>query len=521
MVNEIISADNVSELADKVLLVDDTTTNLQLLHDTLDGCGYKLLAAKNGKTALSIAQKAKPDLILLDIMMPEMDGYEVCKRLKADQSTAQIPVIFVTALSDAEDEAKGLTLGAVDYITKPFNPELIRARVRNHLELKRHQDHLENLVRERTKRLALTQAVTIESLATLAEYRDPETGGHIKRAQNYVKALATQLKEHPRFRDELNDETIELLYLSAPLHDVGKVGVPDHILLKAGRLTDEEFVEMKKHTQYGHDALRITERKLGEDSFLHYAKEIAFSHQEKWDGSGYPQGLKGDQIPICGRLMAVADVYDALISKRVYKPPFSHEDAVKIVKDGSNSHFDPDVVDAFLELENTFRNIALTYADFDEERQMLGGTTKLQSAKGRPIETILLVEDNEINLEIMQSQLASLGYQVDTAVNGKDALAKYQKKNYDVILTDIEMPEMNGYELTAQIRRLEANTAEAAAIFAITASDYDLTEGRAKSLGFNDYMLKPLEVEVLEKKLADIVWDAPEASESQKVENGR
>ncbi|MGD8470647.1 MAG: response regulator [Desulfobacteraceae bacterium] len=510
-----MSPENASESADQILLVDDNSTNLQLLHETLDGFGYKLLAAKNGKTALSIAKKVKPDLILLDIMMPEMDGYEVCRRLKADQATMQIPVIFVTALSDAEDEAKGLTLGAVDYITKPFNPELIRARVRNHLELKRYQDHLQVLVRERTKRLALTQAVTIESLATLAEYRDPETGGHIKRTQNYVKALAMHLKEHPRFRDELNDETIELLYLSAPLHDVGKVGVPDQILLKTGRLTDEEFVEMKKHTQYGHDALRITERKLGQDSFLRYAKEIAFTHQEKWDGSGYPRGLKGDQIPISGRLMAVADVYDALISKRVYKPPFSHEEAVKIIQDGRGGHFDPDIVDAFMELENTFRNIALTYADFDEERQMLGGTEKLKSEESRRIENILLVEDNEINLEIMQSQLVSLGYQVDTAVNGKDALAKYQKKTYDVILTDIEMPEMNGYELTEKIRRLEENTGKAITIFAITASDYDLTEGRAKSLGFSDYMLKPLDVEVLKRKLADSVCVAPHAFEQQ------
>jgi putative two-component system response regulator len=502
MVNDVTSPENTLETSDQILLVDDNTTNLQLLRDTLEGYGHKLLAAKNGKTALSIAQKAKPDLILLDIMMPEMDGYEVCKRLKADETTRQIPVIFVTALSDAEDEAKGLSLGAVDYITKPFNPELIRARVRNHLELKRYQDHLENLVKERTKRLALTQAVTIESLATLAEYRDPETGGHIKRTQNYVKALAVHLKDHPRFRDELNNETIELLYLSAPLHDVGKVGVPDGILLKVGRLTDAEFEEMKNHTQYGHDALRITERKLGEDTFLHYATEIAFSHQEKWDGSGYPRGLKGDDIPISGRLMALADVYDALISKRVYKPPFPHEKAVKIIQEGRRSHFDPDIVDAFVELENTFRNIALTYADFDEERQMLAGAKDLKSQECKRIENILVVEDNEINREIMQSQLTSLGYTIDTAINGKDALAKYQAKNYDAILTDIEMPEMNGYELTANIRRLEENTDEHITIFAITASDYDLTEGRAKALGFNDYMLKPLEPEILEKKLA-------------------
>jgi putative two-component system response regulator len=480
-----------------------------LLRDTLDGYGYKLLAAKNGKTALSIAAKAKPDLILLDIMMPEMDGYEVCKRLRAEETTRQIPVIFVTALTDAEDEAKGLALGAVDYITKPFNPELIRARVRNHLELKRHQDHLENLVKERTKRLALTQAVTIESLATLAEYRDPETGGHIKRTQNYVKALATHLQDHPRFRDELNKETIELLYVSAPLHDVGKVGVPDNILLKAGQLTDDEFEEMKKHTLFGYEALRITEKKLGKDTFLHYATEIAYSHQEKWDGSGYPRGLKGDEIPISGRLMALADVYDALISKRVYKPPFPHEKAVEIIKEGRDRHFDPDVVDAFVELESTFRNIALTYADFDEERQMLSGGEDIDPQACRSVEEILVVDDNEINLEIMQSQLTAMGYRVDMAVNGKDALVKYRAKKYDVILTDIEMPEMNGYELTAEIRRLEENTDKHITIFAITASDYDLTDGRAKTLGFNDYMLKPLEPELLKNKLTSVACDDP------------
>ena len=498
----------------KILLVDDNTTNLQLLHETLDGLGYNLLIAKNGKSALNIAQKALPSLILLDIMMPEMDGYEVFKRLSADEKTRRIPVIFITALSDDEDEAKGLGLGAVDYITKPINPELVRARVRNHLELKRHQDNLERLVKERTKRLALTQAVTIESLATLAEYRDPETGGHIKRTQNYVKALALHLKGHPRFRDVLSDENIELLYLSAPLHDMGKVGVPDNILLKAGKLTDEEFEEMKKHTTYGHDALRITEQKLGGDTFLSHAREIAYSHQEKWDGSGYPRGLKGDEIPISGRLMALADVYDALISKRVYKPPFSHEDAVKIIQEGKSRHFDPDVVDAFVALENTFRNIALTYADFDEERQMLGADQAPHAAAGKAIEKILLAEDNEINLEIMQSQLTSLGYRVDTAANGKEALAKFQKQPYDVVLTDIEMPEMSGYELAASIRELEKNTGNAVPIFAITASDFDLTDGRAKSKGFNGYMLKPLQVEILQKKLAGIAGNIPDKTRS-------
>ncbi|UCD82752.1 MAG: response regulator [Desulfobacterales bacterium] len=498
-------ANNPVGREEKILLVDDNTTNLQLLHETLDGLGYKLLAAKNGQTALEIADKARPSLILLDIMMPEMDGYEVCRRLKSNERTSQIPVIFITALADEEDEAKGLGLGAVDYITKPINPELVRVRVRNHLALKRHQDHLENLVEERTRRLALTQAVTIESLATLAEYRDPETGGHIKRTQNYVKALAVKLKDHPRFRDVLQDDTIELIYLSAPLHDLGKVGVRDNVLLKAGRLTDEEFEEMKKHTIYGEEALRITEQKLAGDSFLHFAREIAFTHQEKWDGSGYPQGLKGDDIPISGRLMALADVYDALISKRVYKPPFPHEKAVEIIVEGKGKHFDPDIVDAFLELEDTFRNIALTFADFDEERQMLAGAQASRSDKCGRIETILLVEDNEINLEIMQSQLTSLDYKVDTAVNGKEALERFQKNNYDVVLTDIEMPEMNGYELTKAIRRLEEDAKHITPVLAITASEFDLNEERAKSMGFTGYMLKPLDLELLKSKFAEIL----------------
>ena len=505
MNNDLAASGNNSDQTARILLVDDNTTNLQLLHETLDGIGYRLLIAKNGKTALAIARKAKPALILLDIMMPEMDGYEVCRRLKADEKTDRIAVIFITALADEEDEAKGLALGAVDYLTKPFNPDLVRARVRIHLELKQHQDQLEQLVRERTRRLELTQAVTIESLATLAEYRDPETGGHIKRTQNYVKVLAKQLKQHPRFRDELNDDVIELLYMSAPLHDLGKIAVPDHILQKAGKLTDEEFEEMKKHTNYGHDALRITEQKLGQDSFLRYAREIAYTHQEKWDGSGYPTGLKGDEIPISGRLMALADVYDALISKRVYKPPFPHEKAVEIIVEGKGNHFDPDIVDAFIELENTFRNIALSFADHDEERKMLSGGKDLRPKKGKPIESILLAEDNEINLEIMHSQLTSMGYKVDTAVNGKDALAKCQKKNYDVILTDIEMPEMDGYALTAEIRRIEKDSNNPIPILAITASEFDLNDERAKSMGFNGYMLKPLEIDVLENKLTEIM----------------
>ncbi len=489
-----------------ILLVDDNTANLQVLRETLDGAGYKLLIAKNGKSALEIVRKAGPDLILLDIMMPEMDGYEVCRKLKADEATRLIPVIFLTAMADAADEAKGLALGAVDYITKPITPELVRARVRNHLALKRYQDHLEALVRVKTHEVRLTQAVMIESLATLAEYRDPETGGHIKRTQNYVKALAVRLKEHARFRELLDDETIELLYLSAPLHDVGKVGVRDTILLKAGRLNEAEFELMKQHTRFGEEALRLTEQKLGKSTFLHHAREIAGTHQEKWDGSGYPRGLTGDAIPLSGRLMALADVYDALISKRVYKPPLPHAKAVAIIREGRGTHFDPDVVDAFLSLEETFRNIALTFADCDEERNALGGAHP--DAGIFPtwrIERVLVAEDSPINREVMLSQLTALGCTVETAADGKEALRKYSPGHYDLILTDIDMPELDGYGLVSEIRRREQETGRRTPILAITASDFDLDADRARSSGFDGFMLKPLDPTLLAKKLAGIL----------------
>ncbi|HTN52486.1 MAG TPA: response regulator [Anaeromyxobacter sp.] len=490
------------EARDRLLLVDDNAANLQVLREAVEPLGCKILVAKSGAVALSIVEKAVPDLVLLDIMMPEMDGYEVCRRLKDADATRHVPVIFLTALGDPAEEAKGLALGAVDYITKPINPDLVRARVRNHLELRRYQSRLEELVRQRTREVQLTQAVMIESLATLAEYRDPETGGHIKRTQNYVKALATRLKDHPRFREHLDEETIELLYRSAPLHDIGKVGVRDAVLLKDGKLTDDEFALMRKHAEMGHEALLITEQKLGKSTFLHHAREIAYTHQEKWDGSGYPRGLAGDDIPVSGRLMALADVYDALVSKRVYKPPMPHEKAVQIIVEGRGRHFDPDVVDAFLALEGVFRNIALTFADHEEERRALRGGPATPAAGAGAPRKVLLVDDNPINLEIMSSQLVSRGYLVDVAASGREALELHRPGGYDLILTDLDMPGMDGYALAAELRRREeGGTARPTPIFAITASEFDLSEAGARAHGFSGHMLKPLDPDLLERKL--------------------
>ncbi|NLO21265.1 MAG: two-component system response regulator [Syntrophomonadaceae bacterium] len=351
----------------RVMIVDDTPENISILTGILKD-HYDVSVAINGQRALNIAAMDPPlDLILLDIMMPEMDGYEVFAKLKANPKTTNIPVIFVTALSAFENEAKGLELGAVDYITKPYNPALVRARVKNHLELKIYRDKLEEMVQIKTKELMLTRDVAIETLGFLAEYRNLETGNHIKRTMYYVRLLAKRLQDHPSFKDCLTSEKIENLWKSAPLHDIGKVGVPDRILMKPGKLTQEELIEMRKHTIYGWNALTESASRLGPDSFLKTAQEMAYTHHEKWDGSGYPQGLKGSEIPVSGRLMAVADVYDALITKRVYKPAFPHEEAVEIIRNGSGTAFDPDIVEVFLQYEDEFHRIALEFSDMTDE----------------------------------------------------------------------------------------------------------------------------------------------------------
>ena len=360
-----------------VLVVDDTKENLTVIGQLLRPY-FHVRVANSGQRALQAVETApQPDLILLDVMMPEMDGYQVLQALRAQPHLQHIPVIFVTAMDGAEDEERGLSLGAVDYVTKPIKPALLLARVRAHLELKKARDRLSDqnayLDAEVHRRMAENEMIkdfSLNAMATLAEKRDNETGNHLHRTQAYIEALMERLKSHPRFQDALATlEQRQRIAKAAPLHDIGKVGIPDAILLKPGKLTSEEFEIMKTHAAIGAQAIGDAMKRVlvtpaaGPLAFLETAQEIAGSHHEKWDGSGYPQGLSGDAIPLSARLMALADVFDALMSRRHYKPAFSLEDTVQIIVDGRGKHFDPDIVDAFTALVDVFTDIADRYAD--------------------------------------------------------------------------------------------------------------------------------------------------------------
>lgn len=334
-----------------ILVVDDAPTNLTLLAGLLNK-SYRVKLASSGPKALDLIQRAPPDLVLLDLMMPDMDGYEVCRRIKQDERTRHIPVIFLTAMQEPEDETRGFEVGGADFIHKPIRPAVVQARVRTHLQSKAYQDLLNNRnaaletqLAHRMAQLDRLRDSTLYVMISFAEFRDEDTGNHVKRTQEYVQVLATHLWEQGLYHDVLNPQSIQLIAKSAPLHDIGKVAIPDNILLKPGKLTAEEFEVMKGHPMHGWEMLQRAAHRMGEDTdFLAYAMEIARCHHEKWDGSGYPEGLAGESIPLSARLMAVADVYDALISRRPYKGPMSHEAARQYITEGSGTHFDPTIV---------------------------------------------------------------------------------------------------------------------------------------------------------------------------------
>lgn len=347
-----------------IFIVDDVPENIQLAITHLHELDCDFAYATSGEQALERIASTQPELILMDVMMPGMSGFQVTEELRKDAATSSIPIIFLTARTESAAVAKGFNIGGVDYVTKPFKGVELQSRVRTHLELHSYRTNLERLVEERTHEAELLKDVIIEAMGELAEYRDPETGNHIQRTRAYVQLLAKTLVEQGHFLDVLTTDYITLLWKSAPLHDIGKVAIRDSILLKPGKLTDEEFEAMKKHTLFGEEVIANLEQMAGQPtSFLNCAKDIAGTHHEKYDGSGYPRGLVGDAIPLAGRIMAVADVYDALISKRVYKTSMHHEQALAIMLEGKGSHFDPIILDAFVVVEPDFRRIAANNAD--------------------------------------------------------------------------------------------------------------------------------------------------------------
>jgi putative two-component system response regulator len=371
-----------SQSSHTVLVVDDQPENLAILGDLLESY-YRVKVANSGEKALRAAvSDPKPDLILLDVMMPEMDGYQVLARLRKNLQTCDIPVIFVTAKDGASDEEMGLELGAADYITKPVKPLVVLARVRTQLEnqrakswLKDQNAFLEAEVLRRMHDNELIQNASLHALAILAETRDADTGNHIHRTQAYVDVLARALRQHPDFAAELGEEQIKLIVRAAPLHDIGKVGIPDHILRKPGRFTPEEFDVIKTHSRIGGDSIALAMRRVRDAdgstlasegtslAFLDVAREIALSHHERWDGGGYPEQLKGDEIPLAARIMALADVFDALISKRIYKESFPVSTAIQIIEAEAGRHFDPSLVAVFRGVQGEFSDIARRFSD--------------------------------------------------------------------------------------------------------------------------------------------------------------
>ncbi|MEE1072671.1 MAG: response regulator [Cellulosilyticum sp.] len=333
-----------------ILLVDDNIANLKLASNLLKDY-YKVSLTKSGIQALEFCKKHKPDLILLDINMPNMNGFETINELKKNLETRNIPVIFLTASKDNEIEAKGFEYGAVDFITKPFAQRGMLHRIETHLQLFDYQEHLESVVKE------LEDSI-ITSFCELIECRDNETGGHIERTKEYVKLIALELQREGKFSNILNDTYIEMLVRSAPLHDIGKIGIRDMVLLKPGRLTNEEYEMMKNHTLIGEKVLTTIMNKTPSQHYLEIAKEVASSHHERFDGKGYPRQLRGKEIPLSGRIVAVADVYDALITDRVYRRAMSHEQACDLIIDGRGTQFDPVVVDAFMNVQQEIYKVA-------------------------------------------------------------------------------------------------------------------------------------------------------------------
>lgn len=375
--SEQTAVDLAPDTRSTLLIVDDNEMNRDMLQRRLQPLGYKVTMACDGGEALKKLRASDFDLVLLDIMMPVKDGFEVLQEMKRDKVLSTIPVIMITALDDSASAARCIDMGAEDYLTKPFDPTLLRSRIGACLERKRLHDHeehyrrqieqyndqLEERVRQQVKVITEAQLGAIFAMSKLAESRDPETGEHLERMREYCRVLSMQLSKLPKYRSIIDKDFISNIYAASPLHDIGKVGIDDQVLLKPGALNPQEWVIMKTHPVIGAETLREVDRQHPGNTLIHMGVQITESHHEKWDGSGYPHGLSGTNIPLVARILALGDVYDALTSKRCYKDSFSHQKSRAIVEEGYGSHFDPDVATAFFDTESEFKRIREYYQD--------------------------------------------------------------------------------------------------------------------------------------------------------------
>ena len=346
----------------KVILVDDNPINLKLARNTLMG-KYDVFTVPSAAKLFQLLEQVHPDLILLDVMMPELSGYETIKILKANPQTADIPVVFLTSKSDTYSELEGFTQGAVDYVSKPFSPQLLLKRVDVHVlvesqktELKHMNDNLQRMVDDKTTEVLGLQGAVLKTMANLVECRDDVTGVHIERTQHFLEMLVDEMMEKKVYNEVLEKWDLKLFLRSAQLHDVGKIAIKDSILLKPGPLTDEERAEMQKHTSFGEAVIEKIQESSKESVFLIHAKIMAGTHHERWDGKGYPRGTSGMNIPLQGRLMALVDVYDALISERPYKKAFPPEEAVQMIYQAGGTQFDPALVEIFVMAARNFNH---------------------------------------------------------------------------------------------------------------------------------------------------------------------
>ncbi|HUO07556.1 MAG TPA: response regulator [Phycisphaerae bacterium] len=457
------------------LVVDDDETSIIMVENVLNQMGYEVHVAHNGREALEVLREKSIHLVITDWEMPEMNGIELCHAIRRSDFSGYVYIIMITGRDGSRQRIEGLHAGADNFLTKPLNPAELLVCLKT----------AERILALETCELA------IFALAKLAESRDSETGAHLERVQSYVRILAEHLSTREKFRGVVDDDYIRLIYQTSPLHDIGKVGIPDAILLKAGKLTEREFAVMKTHAQIGAQTLDAALRRFPNAKFLQMARSIAASHHEKFDGTGYPMGLSGENIPLCGRIVALADVYDALTSRRVYKPAMSHEQAKEIIVRDSGSHFDPEIVAAFLGHEGEFEAVRQRMADAESPASGAdnGSAKPAIPASKADTNTVLIVEDDPSQRDMLVTLLTANKYEVIVAGDAETALEMVGNRRPRMIISDWSMPGINGTEFCRRVRALDQG--EYIFFLIVTAHSEKRHMIEAFDAGVDDFVVKP------------------------------